>query len=206
MPQITTAHDALLVTLGERGRAPLHFGYRRRYDPNMLTSSMRTDHNEESRMRFAETECGRTEPISRFHKLDPHGICNTLRAGTNTDRGAFTSPRPIHYLYPRCITVREAARLHSYPDWFRFHVTKWHGFRQIGNSVPPMLARAVAGCIVKAMRLRPKPPKEIVRLGDPKLLEMTLAQAAEYYGVSTGVIAKRNRNYAKEKSDERRAA
>ena len=64
-----------------------------------------------SRRRFAETEPGQTEPVSRFHKLDPHGVCNTLRAGTNTDRGAFTSPRPIHYLYNRCITVREAARL-----------------------------------------------------------------------------------------------
>ncbi|NOY81033.1 MAG: DNA cytosine methyltransferase, partial [Kiritimatiellaeota bacterium] len=29
------------------------------------------------------------------------------------------SPRPIHWRYPRCITNREAARLHSFPDWFR---------------------------------------------------------------------------------------
>lgn len=192
--------------LRETGNKPTHFGYRRRYDPHILTSSMRADHSRLSRQRFAATEQGQTEPISRFHKLDPHGVCNTLRAGTNTDRGAFTSPRPIHYLYARCITVREAARLHSYPDWFRFHVTKWHGFRQIGNSVPPMLARAVAGEIVKAMRLRPSAPKEIVALGDPKLLSMTLAQAAEYYGVPTSVIAKRDRNYAKEEADDRRAA
>ncbi|HEY2068076.1 MAG TPA: DNA cytosine methyltransferase [Rhizomicrobium sp.] len=192
--------------LRETGNKPAHFGYRRSYDTGVLTSSMRADHGRLSRQRFAATEQGQTEPISRFHKLDPHGVCNTLRAGTNTDRGAFTSPRPIHYLYARCITVREAARLHSYPDWFRFHVTKWHGFRQIGNSVPPMLARAVAGEIVKAMRLRPSAPKEIVRLGDPALLSMTLAQAAEYYGVPTSVIAKRDRNYAKEETDERRAA
>ncbi len=88
--------------------------------------------------RFLATKHGDTEPISRFHKLDPKGVCNTIRAGTASDRGAFTSPRPIHPFSPRCITVREAARLHSYPDWFRFHVTKWHGFRQIGNSVPPL--------------------------------------------------------------------
>lgn len=192
--------------LREIGNKPTHFGYRRRYDPQVLTSSMRADHTKLSRRRFAETEQGGTEPISRFHKLDPHGVCNTLRAGTNTDRGAFTSPRPIHYLYNRCITVREAARLHSYPDWFRFHVTKWHGFRQIGNSVPPLLARAVATEIVKAMRLRPQAPKEIVVLGDPKLLSMTLAQAAEYYGVPTSVIGKRDRNYTKEEADARRAA
>jgi DNA (cytosine-5)-methyltransferase 1 len=192
--------------LRETGNKPTHFGYRRRYDLDVLTSSMRADHSRLSRQRFAATEPGQTEPISRFHKLDPHGVCNTLRAGTNTDRGAFTSPRPIHYLYARCITVREAARLHSYPDWFRFHVTKWHGFRQIGNSVPPMLARAVAGQIVKAMRLRPQAPKEVLDLVNPKLLSMTLAQAAEYYGVPTSVIAKRDRNYAKEEADARRAA
>jgi DNA (cytosine-5)-methyltransferase 1 len=192
--------------LRESGNKPTHFGYRRRYDLGLLTSSMRADHTLESRKRFAATEPGQTEPISRFHKLDPHGVCNTLRAGTNTDRGAFTSPRPIHYFYNRCITVREAARLHSYPDWFRFHVTKWHGFRQIGNSVPPMLARAVAGEVVKAMHLHPQAPKEIVSLGDPKLLSMTLAQAAEYYGVPASVIAKRDRNYAKEEADARRAA
>jgi DNA (cytosine-5)-methyltransferase 1 len=69
-----------------------------------------------------------------------------------------------------------------------------------------MLARAVAGEIVKAMRLRPSTPKEIVVLGDPKLLSMTLAQAAQYYGVPTSVIAKRDRNYAKEETDARRAA
>ncbi len=192
--------------LRETGNKPTHFGYRRRYDHGLLTSSMRAEHTPLSRKRFAATEQGQTEPVSRFHKLDPHGVCNTLRAGTNTDRGAFTSPRPIHYLYSRCITVREAARLHSYPDWFRFHVTKWHGFRQIGNSVPPLLARAVAGEIVRAMRLRPSAPKEIVSLGDPALLSMTLAQAAEYYGVPTSVIAKRDRNYAKEEADARRAA
>lgn len=198
--------SAYARALRELGNKPTHFGYRRRYDHDTLTSSMRADHSRLSRKRFAATEQGQTEPISRFHKLDPHGVCNTLRAGTNTDRGAFTSPRPIHYLYARCITVREAARLHSYPDWFRFHVTKWHGFRQVGNSVPPMLGRAVAGSIVKAMRLRPTAPKEILNLGDPKLLEMALAQAAEYYGVPTSVIAKRDRNYAKEEADARRAA
>lgn len=192
--------------LRELGNKPLHFGYRRRYDPDLLTSSMRADHTQLSRRRFAATEHGQTEPISRFHKLDPHGLCNTLRSGTNTDRGAFTSPRPIHYLYSRCITVREAARLHSYPDWFRFHVTKWHGFRQIGNSVPPLLARAVAGEIVKAMRLRPTPPRTIVELGDESLLKMTLVEAAEYYGVPSTVIPRRIRPTDKGETGERCAA
>lgn len=130
--------------------------YRREFDPHMLSASLRTEHTELSRKRFTETEHGKTEPVSRFHKLHPDGVCNTLRAGTDSARGAFTSPRPIHPFFPRVITVREAARLHSYPDWFRFHITKWHGFRQIGNSVPPLLGRAVAKQIVQALGLTPK--------------------------------------------------
>lgn len=115
----------------------------------LLTGSLLTDHTELSRQRFAAIAPDDVEPVSRFKKLALNGICNTLRAGTASDRGAFTSPRPIHPTVPRVITVREAARLHSYPDWFRFHATKWHGFRQIGNSVPPLLARAVGGQIMK---------------------------------------------------------
>lgn len=120
------------------------FSYARAHDRNVLTSSLRTEHTELSQQRFQATVHGKTEPISHFRKLDLQGLCNTLRAGTDSARGAFTSPRPIHPSLPRVITVREAARLHSYPDWFRFHATKWHGFRQIGNSVPPLLGRAVA--------------------------------------------------------------
>ena len=40
-------------------------------------------------------------------------------------------------------TVREAARLHSYPGSFTFDPTRWHGFMQVGNSVPPKLAEAI---------------------------------------------------------------
>ena len=192
--------------LRETGNMPVHFGHRREYDRSLLTSSMRADHSALSRKRFAETAPGRTEPVSRFHKLDPDGVCNTLRAGTNTDRGAFTSPRPIHFQFDRCITVREAARLHSYPDWFRFHITKWHGFRQIGNSVPPMLGRAIASTLITAMQLRPSVPTKILSLGDSQLLCMTLAQAASYYGVPTSVIAKRDRNRGGEQINGRQAA
>ena len=161
-----------------------------------LTSSLRTVHTPESQKRFSKTRHGCVEEISRFLKLDPAGYCNTLRAGTASDRGAFTSPRPIHPHTPRCITVREAARLHSYPDWFRFHVTKWHGFRQIGNSVPPLLARAVALQIVTALprALRPTAPSAVPNLGDPAWLSLSMSEAAERYGVASDVVPRRKRN------------
>jgi len=169
-----------------------HFGYARNWRPDMLTSSMRTVHTGISRKRFAVTREGEVEPISRFFKLDRKGVCNTLRAGTDSARGAFTSPRPIHFAFDRCITVREMARLHGYPDWFRFHVTKWHGARQIGNSVPPPLARAVAGSVVQALGVVPGRPSRAMNLGCPELLSMDMGEAAEYWKVPVP-IAKRDR-------------
>jgi DNA (cytosine-5)-methyltransferase 1 len=170
-----------------------NYSYKRQYDPALLTSSLRTKHSPESMERFASTPHGKIESISRFHKLDPDGLCNTLRAGTPSNKGAFTSPRPIHPFIPRCITVREAARLHSYPDWFRFHPTKWHGFRQIGNSVPPLLAQAVAEEIIQVLDIKSSQPQGVKELGDISLLRFDMSAAAKYFGVNPHVIEPRTR-------------
>lgn len=170
-----------------------NYSYKRQYDPTLLTSSLRTKHSPESVERFASTPHGKIEPISRFHKLNPDGLCNTLRAGTASNKGAFTSPRPIHPFIPRCITVREAARLHSYPDWFRFHPTKWHGFRQIGNSVPPLLAQAVAEKIMQVLDIKCSETNCIKDLGEPNLLTLDMSAAAKYFGVNPHVIEPRTR-------------
>ncbi len=164
-----------------------YLGYRRAWNPRMLTSSARTRHTGISRRRFIETSPGETEPISRFYKLPENGLCNTLRAGTDSARGAFTSPRPIHYAKARCITVREMARLHGFPDWFRFHKTKWHGARQVGNAVPPPLARAIAAQILIALGKNPSPPPAIIPLGDPSLLVMDMSETARYWGIEVPI-------------------
>lgn len=116
----------------------------REWDLSIATNCKRTIHTERSKARFLATRQGDVEPISRFLKLSWDGVSNTLRAGTGTDRGSYTAPRPIHPDQPRVITVREAARLHGFPDWFRLDPTKFHGFRQVGNAVPAPLGRAVA--------------------------------------------------------------
>lgn len=169
------------------------FSAPRNFDAGWLTSSRCTAHTALSRQRFQATEAGKTEPISRFHKLDLAGVCNTLRAGTDSARGAFTSPRPIHPVFSRVITVREAARLHSYPDWFRFHTTKWHGFRQIGNSVPPLLAREVAAELCKVLGHHPTRPTTSLALGDPRLLRLHMSDACALFKVACTVIAQRTR-------------
>jgi DNA (cytosine-5)-methyltransferase 1 len=116
-----------------------------------LTGCLRAAHSKEVFRRFRSTKPGKPEPVSHFMRLHEEGIAPTLRAGTSRQYGSFTAARPIHPTQARCITVREAARLHTFPDWFRFHPTQWHGFRQIGNAVPPILARAVARSLRRAM-------------------------------------------------------
>ena len=169
-----------------------HFGHPRIWAPSVLTSSARTVHSEISKRRFTETVPGTVEPISRFYKLSAGGLSNTLRAGTDAARGAFTSPRPIHYSLPRCITVREMARLHGFPDWFRFQETKWHGARQIGNAVPPPLGRAVATAIREALGIPPERPTKPIPLGNSALIYMDMRRAAEHFGVA-GLKSKRDR-------------
>ena len=163
------------------------YGYRRDWQPNLLTSSARTNHTDASRTRFERAKPGAIEPASRLFKLARQGVANTLRAGTDSARGAFTSPRPIHYDTPRCVTVREMARLHGFPDWFRFHVTKWHGARQIGNSVPPPLAKAVAEQVIRALNVIPDSPTRVLALGDSKLLSLDMTHAARYWGVAVPI-------------------
>lgn len=175
--------------------------HRRERSPNVLTSSTRTIHTEESIRRFRATNQGETEPISRFYRLHPDGLCNTLRAGTGSERGAFTSPRPIHPTLPRVISVREAARLHSFPDWLRLHSTKWHGFRQIGNAVAPRVARAVAAELVRAMGALPEIPSRTVSLGDPKLLSFRMQEAADHFGANRHEIPAQRTRRVKGRSE-----
>jgi DNA (cytosine-5)-methyltransferase 1 len=89
--------------------------------------------------------------------------------------------------------MREAARLHSYPDWFRFHATKWHGFRQIGNSVPPLLARSIAGALMRARQLSPTKPKKLLHLGEDEWLSLEMRHAADKFRVSRHTIPQRTR-------------
>lgn len=165
-----------------RGELPQieDFSYRRAWNPQLLTSSMRTQHNENTIQRFAQMHPNQRESISHLRRLDINGLSHTLRAGTGSEHGSHTSPRPIHPTSPRVISVREAARLHSFPDWFRFHVTKWHGFRQVGNAVPPLLAHAVGRQIIKSLCLIPSLPTQSLTLGDPQLLKFNRFAATKH--------------------------
>jgi DNA (cytosine-5)-methyltransferase 1 len=68
----------------------------------------------------------------------------------------------IHYddEQARMISIREAARLQSFPDAFFFTGNMGDCFRQIGNAVPPVMARAVAEAVLRVLGVRPIPSAE----------------------------------------------
>ncbi|NJR76874.1 MAG: DNA cytosine methyltransferase [Scytonema sp. CRU_2_7] len=111
--------------------------------PNIISGCQATAHTPATQQKYGDTIPGEKEPTTWAKRLSADGFSPTLRAGS----GNRTAARPIHYQYARVITVREAARLHSFPDWFDFGTSKLAAHKAIGNSVPPMLAYAIASQI-----------------------------------------------------------
>lgn len=123
-----------------------------RYKQKKLASGfLGTQHEASTVKRFSTLKHGERDSVSKSVRLDPDGYCPTLLAGTGPERGSYQAIRPVHPTSPRVICPREAARLQGFPDWFQFHATKWHAFRQIGNSVSPIVAEALLQKIYHAV-------------------------------------------------------
>lgn len=120
----------------------------------LVSGLLETKHTDVVAKRFSAVTPGETEPISRYPRLRWDGHCPTLRAGTGSERGSYQAMRPIHPSEARVITVREAARLQGFPDWFVFHPSKWHSFRMIGNSVSPLVSRHILSQLKSKMTTR----------------------------------------------------
>lgn len=186
---LDAAANDYLSAAGIRGNGGTSFGHRRIIDNERLAGCRVTVHQAASIARFAATAQGEKEPISRYYRLSEVKPALTLRAGTGTERGAFSAARPLHPTEPRVITVREAARLHSFPDWFHFHVTNWHGHRQIGNAVPPLLAAAAARSLLQTLGLTPvQSTRAPVSLGDESLLSLNATEAGARLKAKAGQL------------------
>lgn len=86
---------------------------------------------------------------NKWRKMEADSPARTLMAHLGKDGYSH-----IHYdsEQARTISVREAARLQSFPDGFRFCGTMNPAFRQIGNAVPPLLANAIASVLLNTLR------------------------------------------------------
>ena len=83
----------------------------------------------------------------KYFKLEPDKVCKTITAHMKFDCNMY-----IHPSQARGLTPREAARVQSYPDDYFFRGSYTKTFMQIGNSVPPLLGRAIATVIKRYIR------------------------------------------------------
>ena len=108
-----------------------------------------TAHSADMIERLSALEPGKRERGSFHDRLHPERPSYTLRAGS----GNFSPLRPVHYNYHRVITVRESARLQGFSDDFLWpdRIPRLQQYRQVGNAVPPPMARAFAECLAEQM-------------------------------------------------------
>src|SRR5262249_35824238 len=83
----------------------------------------------------------------KYYRLRWDAPGNTITAHMAKDGYRYIHPDQL-----RTLSVREAARVQSFPDHFRFAGFRSNRHRQIGNAVPPLLARAVGQSIARAIR------------------------------------------------------
>lgn len=82
----------------------------------------------------------------KYFKLEEKKVCKTITAHMKFDCNMY-----IHPTQARGLTPREAARVQSYPDDYYFRGAYTKTYMQIGNSVPPLLGRAIASIVKKYM-------------------------------------------------------
>lgn len=108
------------------------------------------------------------EPGQNFHDLDQSlklGYSEPSRTQNNTYKrlhyktfsDTVTNVRKAMWIHPnvdRAISIREAARLQSFPDHFRFYGSKDEQYQQVGNAVPPFLGRAIAESVAEMLEVK----------------------------------------------------
>lgn len=88
----------------------------------------------------------RSDHTKRYGRLSWTGLASTILTKCDPHWGAYFHPDQ-----DRTLTVREAARLQSFPDWFEFKGSRTDQYTQVGNAVPPLLGRAIAKIIGEQM-------------------------------------------------------
>lgn len=102
---------------------------------NTLPEEIRTQNNE-------------TSFLDRFKVVDGKGYSHTVIAHLSKDGHYYINPNKK---YNRSVSMREAARIQSFPDNFYFEGPRSAKFKQIGNAVPPLMANAIAKSIQRML-------------------------------------------------------
>ncbi|MGR9448283.1 DNA cytosine methyltransferase [Rhizobium leguminosarum] len=152
---------------GRRAAAASTYQQLMRGEENEAPNSMRlARHRDDVRDRFARilAECRRgvrmDDQSRHSYGLRKHRIY-PLSASSPAPTITTLPDDVLHYSEPRILTVRESARLQSFPDWFQFagkfttggdrRTKECPRYTQVGNAVPPLLARAIGIALSNAL-------------------------------------------------------
>lgn len=145
---------------GENGRNYL-FDVLEVQHAKKLTNHVARPHNDRDLRDFARLKEGESSAVAmrngvvfefpydkssfkdRYTRQSRFAPCSTIVAHLSKDGLMF-----IHPTQNRSLTPREAARVQSFPDWFRFPEARTHSYRMIGNAVPPLVAESVGQAVV----------------------------------------------------------
>ncbi len=89
----------------------------------------------------------KSDHTKRYGRVEKNGLASTILTKCDPHWGAF-----IHYDQDRSFTVREAARIQSFPDHYIFNGSLAEQFAQVGNAVPPLLAKAIGQCLYNIIK------------------------------------------------------
>lgn len=88
----------------------------------------------------------RSDHTKRYGRLHPDALCSTVLTKCDPHWGSF-----FHPTQNRIISVREAARIQSFPDTYLFSGSITQQYEQVGNAVPPLLGKAIGDEIMKML-------------------------------------------------------
>jgi DNA (cytosine-5)-methyltransferase 1 len=111
-----------------------------------LSNNETREHKVESVLRYMKLNYGQRDQLGRVDRLDPTLPSKTIIAG-GTNGGGRSH---LHPEIPRTLSVRECARLQTFPDDYIFLGPSARQFTQVGNAVPPVLAAQIGDSIFKS--------------------------------------------------------
>lgn len=111
--------------------------------PNHVTRR----HEAESILRYMELGLGQRDHLGRVDRLDPYYPSKTVIAGGTKGGGRSH----LHPVIPRTLSVRESARLQTFPDDYVFCGPSARQFTQVGNAVPPLMGLKIARSIFETV-------------------------------------------------------
>lgn len=109
----------------------------------------------------------RSDHTKRYGRLHPDGLCSTVLTKCDPHWGTY-----IHYSQDRVLSVREAARIQSFPDRIKFLGSLIEQYEQVGNAVPPAFARAIGEAIMDSLNAVPDKAAKSIQPASVKQQEL----------------------------------